>query len=152
MFPQCQNIGWKDFLKSLVGHITNGNRAALEIEKCFVSTGKSLRQAFGQILKTYSTLLFFFFFKPAKSLFRSFIHNKECFVVTLVFFFFGGGPLSLWAITVNLTEWANNSVHSFSYSISTDSCLTLFSLYEWEIIYQLPFWVGTKKILAYGPM
>lgn len=97
-------------------------------------------------------LAFFFFFKPAKSLFRSFIHNKECFVVTLVFFFFGGGPLSLWAITVNLTEWANNSVHSFSYSISTDSCLTLFSLYEWEIIYQLPFWVGTKKILAYGPM
>lgn len=37
------------------------NRAALEVEKCFVSIGKSLMQAFEQILSKDSILLAFLF-------------------------------------------------------------------------------------------
>lgn len=70
-----------------------------------------------------------FFFQPAKSPFRSFMHHKGCLVALI---FFGGGPLSLWAITVNLTKWTNSCVNSFSYDVSTDSCLTLSSRHEWE--------------------
>lgn len=65
------------------------NSAALEIEKRFVSIDKSLMQAVEEMFKKYSTN--FFFSLPAKSLFRSFIHN-ECFLAAFFFFFLAMDP------------------------------------------------------------
>lgn len=56
--------------KGLGEAYTKDNRAALEIEKYFVSIDKSVMQAVEELCKKYSTLptFFFFYFLPAKSL------------------------------------------------------------------------------------